>query len=475
MKPIYEELKKFAESELYPFCMPGHKKGLGIDFRMNNPFEMDITEIDNLDNLHHPTGIIKESQELAAKTFGADNSYYLVNGSTSGLEAAVLSVCGDSDEIIVARNCHKSVYNGIILSGAKPIYIYPQYMDEKGYFGGVSSSEIEKSIIENPESKAVIITSPTYEGIVSDVQKIAYVVHKYNKILIVDEAHGAHFKFNNYFPKTALECGADIVIQSLHKTLPAPTQTAIIHTKGDRVNVSRLKSMISMMQSTSPSYIFMAAIDLCMDYLRNKGKKDFEDYVNRLKIFRTKVKDLKMISLLDLEVKNTFSNFDLDLGKLVFNIRNCDLNAIDVAKILRDKYNIQIEMSDENHFIAMSSVSDSEQGFTRLYNALKEIDSKMKKNEEKERKLVVKKTVPKMEILPREAIFSEKSPIKLEHSQGHICGEFVVPYPPGIPLLVPGEIIEKQVLDEIFKMKFFNIDIVGTEREDLEEINIILK
>ena len=461
MKPIYEELKKFAESELYPFCMPGHKKGMGIDFRMNNLFTIDITEIDNLDNLHHPTGIIKESQELAAKTFGADNSYYLVNGSTSGLEAAVLSVCGDSDEIIVARNCHKSVYNGIILSGAKPIYIYPQYMDEKGYFGGVSPNEIEKSIIENPESKAVIITSPTYEGIVSDVEKIAYVVHKYNKILIVDEAHGAHFKFNDYFPKTALECGADIVIQSLHKTLPAPTQTAIIHTKGDTVNVSKLKSMISMMQSTSPSYIFMAAIDLCMDYLRNKGKKDFEDYVNRLKIFREKIKDLKMISLLDLEVKNTFSNFDL--------------NAIDVAKILRDKYNIQIEMSDENHFIAMSSVSDSEQGFNRLYNALKEIDSKMKKNEEKERKLVVKKTVPKMEILPREAIFCEKSPIKLEYSQDHICGEFVVPYPPGIPLLVPGEIIEQHVLDEIFRMKFFSIDIVGIERENLEEINIILK
>lgn len=246
--PIYTALQKYINDNIYPFHMPGHKQGRALS--IDDIMKIDITEVDGVDNLHNAKEVILESQRLTAKLFGAKETFYLVNGSSCGIIASILTVCSPNDKILVARNCHKSVYSGIIFAGGNPVYIMPEIIDDYNIAGGINVDKLKN--IMNNSIKAVLITSPTYEGFCSDIKTIADIVHSYNSILIVDEAHGAHFKFNDYFPNTALEQGADIVIQSVHKTLPSLTQTALLHIQGNRVDIYKLKQMLSMVQTSSP-------------------------------------------------------------------------------------------------------------------------------------------------------------------------------------------------------------------------------
>ena len=275
MMELWQALKNHSQQQYYPFHMPGHKAGrLGA---FTEILSQDITEITGFDNLHKPEGILLQSQKRCAKLFGAEESFFLVNGSTSGILSAILSVCNTEDEIVVARNCHKSVYSALVLSGAKPIYILPQSIENADFLGSITLEQIQKAVTKN--TKAVILTSPTYEGITSNISEISDFLHNKNILLIVDEAHGSHMKFHHFFPKTALEQNADIVIQSLHKTLPCPTQTAVLHIQGNRVNRNRLKQCLSMVQTSSPSYLFLSAIDYCCHWLEKEAKNDFECYV----------------------------------------------------------------------------------------------------------------------------------------------------------------------------------------------------
>ncbi|MGL4790022.1 MAG: aminotransferase class I/II-fold pyridoxal phosphate-dependent enzyme, partial [Anaerotignaceae bacterium] len=309
--PLYGKLKKYVEENVYPFHMPGHKMGNGLE--ENNVFAMDITEINDFDNLFKPEGIIKEAQQLMAKTFGAEESFFLVNGSSSGIIAAITSVCSDGDTILLARNCHKSVFNGLVVSGARPVYIMPTELEEIPVFGAINPKDVEFALEKNPQTKAVVITSPTYEGIVSDIEKISEIAHNYKIPLIVDEAHGAHFNFNHFFPKSAIKCGADMVIQSLHKTLPAPTQTAVLHIRKGLVNEVRLKKTLELVQTSSPSYIFMGMIDKLRDFLDTDGERAFEVYVESLKDLRKYISGLHNIKLLDSDIIGNNSIFNLDL------------------------------------------------------------------------------------------------------------------------------------------------------------------
>jgi len=371
--PLFDKLNTYKDSGVYPFHMPGHKMGRGID--MKDAFAMDITEIDGFDNLHHTEGVIKEAQKMCAKTFGAEESFFLVNGSSCGIIASIMSICSDGDKLITGRNCHKSVMDALVLSGAQPRYVMPEVVEGFNVFGVVSARSIENVCNENPEAKAVIIVSPTFEGVVSDIASIAEVVHKKNMVLIVDEAHGPHMHFNSFFPKAAIECGADIVIESLHKTLPCPTQASVLHTAGTMVNMERLKKYLAIMQSSSPSYIFMAAMDKCRDYLDNEGKADFESYVKRIKVFREGVKGLKNLRLMNSHIVGKNGIFDYDMGKLV--IFSDSINCIEIGDILRKKYKIELEMSCPTHFLAMTSVCDTDEGFERLRNAIIEIDKNL--------------------------------------------------------------------------------------------------
>ncbi|GKX32221.1 lysine decarboxylase [Vallitalea longa] len=467
---LYNQLLKYRNN-IYPFHMPGHKLGKKIKFR--NMAKIDVTEVKGTDNLHNPCGIIEKAQEKAAKTFGADKTYFLVNGSTGGIISAISSICEEKDQILIARNSHKSVYNAILINNLEPIYIYPQILNKNGLIGGISPDDLEQKIKENSMIKLVVITSPTYEGFISDIRKISDIVHKYNKILMVDEAHGSHFKFNDYFPKTSLELGVDIVIQSAHKTLPSLTQSAMLHIKSDKIDSRKLQNALSIFQTSSPSYILMTSLDDCRDMIDTKGSKLFARYVHNLKDCRYKLKtQLTNLELIDQEVIGNKYIFDMDCSKIVIDCTETDITGTRLDEILRNKYNIQVELSGINHIIAMTSICDGKSGFRKLVKALVEIDSKLRKNHIINNKYdIIYNTQTCYN--PKEASTKNKYKIQLENAAGRISGDFVIPFPPGIPLIIPGEVITTENINLINEYTDIGIEIMGLDDKKNKTINII--
>lgn len=449
-KPIYDMLLNIKNSNIYPFHMPGHKRNKL--FMPSDILNMDITEVYGADNLHNPKGVIKKSLENLSKVFGADYSFISVNGSSGGIISAILSCCHEGDKIIVPFNCHKSVYSAIILSGAIPIYIKPEYFGY-GIWGEISAENVKKTLMKNTDVKAVVITSPTYEGICSDIKAISDICHEKNIILIVDEAHGAHMVFDNYFPKTALMQGADISIQSLHKTLMAMTQTAVVHIKGNRADKEKLFKCISMTMSTSPSYVFMGNIDYMLNMLSENGEKIFKDYIFKLSEFRCKMKKLKNIFLI--EKRN------LDKSKLTFIMKKG--SGIDVSDFLLNEYGIMLEYVSNERFIAMTSPADTKDGFDRLEKGIFEADKKL--YNEKETEFVKSDFYSrKYKLNMREAFFGKSVKVDFKESVGKISADFIIPYPPGIPVLTPGEIISKELIQYIYNLKNQNVDIIGINK-----------
>lgn len=463
---LLERLMQYAKNPPYPFHMPGHKGGKKGAFV--NPFSFDITEIEGFDNLHHAEEILLEAQKKCAKTFGAEESFFMVNGSTGGMIAAILSICQKDDKILIARNCHKSVYSGLTFSGAVPVYVMPEWIEEYSMFGGISPKKIEEAFEKEKTIKAVVITSPTYEGFVSDIEKIAEIVHKNNAVLIVDEAHGAHMKFSNYFPKTALQCGADIVVQSMHKTLPALTQTALLHIQGKRADHQKLKQTLTMVQTSSPSYVFMASMDKCRELLEEEGKALFQTYVCCLKEFRKKIKYLKNTFLVGEEIKKKYEIFDIDLGKLVFINKN--LSGQQLQKELLKNYHIQLEMNGFYHALAMTSIADTKEGFLMLYEALEKIEHSIQLKEKLEKKQI-SFFVPQMKYTPFEAFSKQKEACILKNSVGKICAQSIIAYPPGIPIAVEGEAITDELLCLIKQYQKEEICLMGIEKRN--EIQVL--
>lgn len=487
------KLEAYSKENIVPMHMPGAKRNSELIGRymddMPAPYDIDITEIDGFDNMHNADGMIKKAFEKTAALYGADESLFLVNGSTAGNMAAICGVTDKGDSIIVARNCHISVYNAIILNELDANYVYPQYDDEYGYYKGISLREIKDAVEKNEsmgkDIKAVVITSPTYEGNVSDIKNIAAYLHEHNIPLIVDEAHGAHFKFSCEFPQTAVEQGADIVINSVHKTLPSLTQTAVMHINYGYVNVSKVKRYWNIYQSTSPSYILMGSIDRCMSIIEKDGEYLFENYISKLKILRNKLGQLKNIKLIDSD----------DISKIVIG---CD-NAKKLYDILLKEYGIQLEMSSLKYAIAMTSIFDSAEYYDRFYNALCEIDRRYNANNINNsannnqnyaehynifnNTLSIKKADIKVNIadFKNEALMSiakalnegdkngyDKIMMNDSSLYGRISAKMVYVYPPGIPILCPGEIISENVVNIISKAIENGLEVVGLELDELE-------
>lgn len=487
------KLEAYSKENIVPMHMPGAKRNSELIGRymddMPAPYEIDITEIDGFDNMHNADGMIKKAFEKTAALYGADESLFLVNGSTAGNMAAICGVTDKGDSIIVARNCHISVYNAIILNELDVNYVYPQYDDEYGYYKGISLREIKDTVEKNEsmgkDIKAVVITSPTYEGNVSDIKNIAAYLHEHNIPLIVDEAHGAHFKFSCEFPQTAVEQGADIVINSVHKTLPSLTQTAVMHINYGYVNVSKVKRYWNIYQSTSPSYILMGSIDRCMSIIEKDGEYLFENYISKLKILRNKLGQLKNIKLIDSD----------DISKIVIG---CD-NAKKLYDILLKEYGIQLEMSSLKYAIAMTSIFDSAEYYDRFYNALCEIDRRYNANNINnsannnqnyvERYNIFNNTssIKKADIKVNIADFKNEALMSIAKAlnegdkngydkimmndsslYGRISAKMVYVYPPGIPILCPGEIISENVVNIISKAIDNGLEVVGLELDGLE-------
>lgn len=458
MEKLYEELEKYARSDYYPFHMPGHKRNkscVDSDF----PFERDITEIYGFDNLHHPEGLIRSAQERLSRLYGTKESFFCVNGSTGALLSAISAAVPKNGQILVARNCHKAVYHGMYLRELNPTYLYPQTDPKLGINGGIFPSHVERCLRENGGIQGILITSPTYDGIVSDVESIAGLAHERGIPLIVDEAHGSHFRFSSYFPKSAAELGADVVIQSFHKTLPSLTQTSVLHLCSDRVDRERIKRFLGIYQTSSPSYILMASLDACVDRLARQGEEMFQRFARDLSWARERLSHCRHIRLVPTagdegafpgrqeRIKSQDSYFhgafDFDRSKLILSAVNSSMGGARLSRILREKYHLEMEMETENYVIAMTTVGDTREGLERLCDAVCEID-----REEEKRNLPMLRSTkeqdydcgPKRQVLSiARAMDASVTRCPLEESVGRISAEFAYLYPPGIPLLVPGE------------------------------------
>ena len=518
---ILSKLDKYKDENIVPMHMPGAKRNKELIELymgdMGNPYEKDITEINGFDNMHNAETIIKDAFDEAAELYGADESWYLVNGSTAGNMSAICGVTHKNDVVIMARNCHISVYNAVILNELNPVYIYPEYDEEYGYYKGITLKEI-KDIVDKYSSdhdrndiKAVILTSPTYEGNVSDIKSIAEYLHQYNIPLIVDEAHGAHFNFSESFPQSAVKSGADVVINSVHKTLPSLTQTAIMHINYGIVDVERIRRYWNIYQSTSPSYILMSSIARSLSIVKNDGDKLFAEYVDKLTILRNGLSELKHIRLIKTD----------DISKLVLGYKD--------AKWLYDtlfyKYKIQLEMSSIKYVITMTSIFDSQEYYDRFLAALKEIDEELDNRVLAALKEIDEEIDESISKYDREDILNSKvdkdldnrfnsihngeADNRLNYSSinnqdngnkvniadfrdeqtltiaeafnrrdlsgcdeiqmnnekiyGKISGESVYVYPPGIPILCPGEVITRKIIAILEAAGEAGLEVVGVK------------
>lgn len=464
MKTLYNKLSDYGKSDYYGFHMPGHKRQynmLGAEL----PYKMDITEIDGFDDLHHAKGILKEAQERAAKVYHAEETCYLINGSTSGILSAVLGCTNKGGGILMARNCHKSVYAAVYMNELKAEYIYPEYDEKTGLNGPVKVEDIRKILGENVRNprenriQAVVITSPTYDGVLSDVRAIAEAVHKFGIPLIVDEAHGAHFGFHPYFPENANDCGADVVIHSLHKTLPALTQTALIHMNGKLADRERIKKYLHMVQTSSPSYILMASMERCIGLLEEEPQL-FEKYVDMLGKTREKLGGLKCLKLVETE--------SYDPSKIVISTEGTGYTGKQMYEELLKKYHLQMEMAAKSYIIAMTSVGDVQEGFDRLERALFEIDGKL---EARRSGMKSQGTGSATGGLPRpeqvctsaQADNRQEKAVAAawEECEEKVSAEYAYVYPPGIPMIVPGERISKEAVQKLCEYDTMGFDIEG--------------
>lgn len=478
---LYNKLVNYNKTDIYPMHMPGHKRNNQIISGLD-PYSIDITEIDGFDNLFHASGIIKVAMERAASLYGSEHSNFLVGGSSAGILSGVSACTNKGDKVLVSRNCHKSVYNAIYLNELRPVYIYPQIDKGYGIDCGIKPESIEEMLIKHDDIKLIIITSPTYEGVISDIEGISHIAHKYKIPVFVDEAHGAHLGFHDFFPKNSIGLGADIVVHSLHKTLPSFTQTGLLHVNSDLVDYERVKEFLSIYQSTSPSYILMAGIDRCIDLLSKEANKLFENYSKTLKGFFNRMESLKNIKVINKESSDS-NFFDFDPSKIVASVRNTNISGTDLYKLLLDRYRIQVEMASKDYIIAMTSICDTELGFSRLASALEEIDKglKVKKKENKDKdiefsNLYLNSMHMDTEIVMTsfEAKSSKLERIPFKSSKGRVTGEYIYLYPPGIPILVPGERITKRHIKYLQMCKELGLSIQGPEDYQMQYIKVVV-
>lgn len=465
MKSLYEKLINYGKSDFYGFHMPGHKRN-GEIMENGLPYQIDITEIEGFDDLHHARELLKEAQERAARVYHAEETCYLINGSTSGILSGLLGCTHKGGRILAARNCHKSVYAAIYMHELDVEYIYPEYDEKTGLNGAIDADAVRRILLEDRNEhcgkttiSAIVITSPTYDGVVSDIRRIADTVHEFGIPLIVDEAHGAHFGFHPYFPENANQQGADVVIHSLHKTLPSLTQTALIHLNGNLINRERVRKYVHMLQTSSPSYVLMASMDECIRFLERE-QDAFVLYQERLKKLRRELEKLKKLQLVE---TNAY-----DCSKIVIStINTVKGQEIYTGKLLYEElltsYHLQMEMASREYVLAMTSVCDTEEGFRRLKEALFQIDESLERKEIDNMSMELPRLQRVYTSAEAENLSEEKSNVEIllpKECQERISLEYAYVYPPGIPLIVPGERISKKAVEllQLYEKSGFDIE-----------------
>ncbi|SES39500.1 arginine decarboxylase [Salipaludibacillus aurantiacus] len=478
--PLYEGLLNHINHSPYQFHIPGHKHGTGMDpdfreFIGPNALSIDLINIQPLDDLHHPHGIIKEAQNLAAEAFGADHTFFSVQGTSGAIMTMIMTVCGPGEKIIVPRNVHKSIMSAIIFSGATPIFIHPEIDDTLGISHGITVRSVEKALSSHPDAKGLLVINPTYFGISANLEKIVQLTHSYDIPVLVDEAHGVHIHFNEKLPVSAMQAGADMAATSVHKLGGSLTQSSVLNIQGKRISARRVQSIISMLTTTSTSYILLASLDTARRYLATEGSKLTDRIIGLAESARKKINDIPGISCPGKEILDNNAVFDLDPTKLIISIKELNVTGYEVETWLREHENIEVELSDLYNILCIITSGDNTHTIDYLIRGLEKLSSEYyepgKKHSESVQVQVPQ--IPTLSLSPRDAFYSETEIVKLNESAGRISAEFIMIYPPGIPIFIPGEIIEQDNIDYIYKNMESGLPVQGPEDPTLTFIRVI--
>ncbi len=473
--PIYEALRKFRRMRVVPFDVPGHKRGRGnmelTEFLGEDCMNVDVNSMKPLDNLCHPVSVIKDAEELAAEAFGAAHAFFMVGGTTSAVQSMIMYACKSGEKIIMPRNVHRSAINALILTGAIPVYVDPDCNNELGIPLGMSVSQVEKAIRENPDAKAILVNNPTYYGICSDIKKITELAHANNMLMLADEAHGTHFYFGENFPISAMAAGADIASVSMHKSGGSLTQSSFL-LMGERINADYMRQVVNLTQTTSASYLLLSSLDISRKRLALSGREIFEKTVQMAEYAREEINSIGGYYAFSRELVNGDSVYDFDVSKLSVHTLPIGLAGIEVYDLLRDEYDIQIEFGDIGNILAYISVGDRTRDIERLISALAEIKRRFGKSGTG--MLTQEYINPVVAETPRRAFYADKMSLPLDEAAGHVCSEFVMCYPPGIPILAPGELITPQIIEYIKYAKEKGCQMTGTEDINIERLNVLI-
>jgi arginine decarboxylase len=473
--PVFDAVKKYVNDKTIPFHVPGHKQGRGLpefcDFIGKNTMAIDLTCLPDTDNICNPKGVIAEAEALAAEAFGADKAFFLVNGTTNGIQAMIMSVCKPGDKIILPRNAHKSAFGGLILSGATPIYVRPEMDMEYGISTGVSVEVLRETLEQHPDAKGVFIINPNYYGTASNLIDIVELAHSYGVPVLVDEAHGAHLHLSEKLPVSAMEAGADIAASSTHKLIGSMTQSSILLMKSKLVSPQRVKSVLNITQTTSPSYVLLSSLDVARKQIALYGKEMIARTLELAAKARQEISKINGIKLFQPQ-ENTPGCEKYDITKITINVKDLGLSGYDMERILRNEYRIQVELADLYNVIFLVTLADNEETINYLINSCKQI-AKGRQSEKIVKFAPSWPAIPPMSVTPRDAMYGETRKIHLTEAVGEISAEMIMAYPPGIPLVCPGEYISQEIIDYVQVLKSENADLQGTEDPRVDYIKVL--
>lgn len=478
--PLFSALQQHAEKNPLQFHIPGHKKGVGMDpefreFIGDNALSIDLINIAPLDDLHQPAGVIEEAQQLAADAFGADHTFFSVQGTSGAIMTMIMSVCSEGDKIIVPRNVHKSIMAGIIFAGAKPVFISPVQDRNLGIDHGITTRAVRKALQLHPDAKAVLVINPTYYGVCTHLQEIVDLVHSYDIPVLVDEAHGVLIHFHDRLPLSAMQAGADMAATSVHKLGGSLTQSSVLNVQGPRVNTKRIQTIMSMLTTTSTSYILLASLDTARRQLATQGTQIAERALQLADYTRAEINRIPGLYCFGEEILGEEATFAYDATKITVHVRHLGLTGYDVENWLRDRYNLEVELSDMYNILCLITPGDTLDNVEMLIAALKQLASEHEQVSTPQELMIEIPDIPQLSLSPRDAFYGETEVVPFKQAAGRIIAEFIYVYPPGIPILLPGEVITQSNIDYIVNHVEVGLPVKGPEDRSCEFVKVIVE
>lgn len=478
--PLFSALRTHAEQNPLQFHIPGHKKGIGSDpefraFLGDNAFSIDLINIAPLDDLHQPTGVIEEAQQLAADAFGADYTFFSVQGTSGAIMTMILSVCAPGDKIIIPRNVHKSIMSAIIFAGARPVFISPARDSELGIDHGITTRSVKRALDRHPDAKGVLVINPTYFGITANLKEIVDLVHSYNIPVLVDEAHGVLIHFHDKLPMSAMAAGADMAATSVHKLGGSMTQSSVLNVRAERINPQRVKTIISMLTTTSTSYILLASLDTSRRNLAINGYQIAETAITLAQRARKIINGIEGLYCFGEEILGDEATYDYDPTKVTIHVRHLGITGYEAENWLRDNFNLEVELSDMYNILCLITPGDTEESVDKLLEAIQALASRFPKVSEVEEMQVKIPEIPQLSLIPREAFYGETEIVPFKASAGRIIAEFIYVYPPGIPILLPGEVISQENIDYIVDHVEVGLPVKGPEDRSIQYVKVIVE